>query len=189
MVGLKDVNKMSDFKTYYNNKFSEDLNRFFSVIPNESKFHDDMHVQQIFSIQYERLTPQRNHLDFLNKEMKEYFGVALFFTVLIDMVCYSYFQNHYSKFQSLTRYPKFIGNCLSWCRFHLYPNDIFRSMNQGQNSTEPYLFFHDKFIEAVVTMEKETISFFNQYLTEINGAAFWELCKTEFPYRSEIFDD
>jgi hypothetical protein len=64
---------MTDFKTYYNSNFRDDLNRFFSTIPDESKFHEDNQNKQTFSIQYERLTPAFDHLNFLDKERKEYF--------------------------------------------------------------------------------------------------------------------
>ena len=174
---------MTNFETYYNSQFRQDINKFFSTIPDESRFHEDKENKQIFSIQYERLTPQKNHLDFLDKTSKELFGVALFFTVLTDMVCFTYYKDIYSKFQRLTRYPKFIGNCLSWCRYQLHPRDIFYAMNQGRVATEPHLLFIDKFTEATEVMEKETIDFFRQHLNEINGQEFWNKCKAEFPYR------
>ena len=147
---------MTDFKTYYNSKFRQDINQFFSTIPDDSRFHEDKEKKQIFSIQHERLTPSKNHLDFLDKDGIEYFGVALFFTVLTDMVCYTYYKDNYEKFQSLTRYPKLIGNCLSWCHYHLHPRDIFYAMNQGRNATEPNLLFIEKFFYAIETMKKET---------------------------------
>ena len=75
---------MSDFKTYYNSRFRDDINRFFSTIPDESRFHEDRDNKQIFSIQYERLTPSRKHLDFLDIELKEYFGIALFFNSVVN---------------------------------------------------------------------------------------------------------
>lgn len=176
---------MTDFKTYYNSKFRDDINMFFSTIPDESRFHEDKEQKQIFSIQHERLTPQKNHLDFLDKESKEYFGVGLFFTVLTDMVCYTHFKDNYDKFQRLTRYPKLIGNCLSWCHYHLHPRDIFYAMNQGRKATEPHLLFIDKFSEAIEIMKKETIDFFKEHLNEIDGETFWSKCKNEFPYKTE----
>lgn len=176
---------MSDFKTYYNSKLRDDINIFFSTIPDESRFHEDKVQKQIFSIQHERLTPQKNHLDFLDKESKEFFGVALFFTVLIDMVCYTYYKDNYAKFQRLTRYPKLIGNCLSWCRYHLHPRDIFYAMNQGRKPSEPHLIFVDKFSGAIETMKKETIDFFKEYLDDIDGETFWVKCINEFPYKSD----
>ncbi len=61
---------MSDFKKYYNFKFYKDLNQFFSTIPDESKFHEDMKNKETFSIQFERLTPEFKHLSFLDKNEK-----------------------------------------------------------------------------------------------------------------------
>jgi hypothetical protein len=149
-----------------------------------SNLHEDKDKKQIFSIQHERLTPSKNHLDFLDKDEKEYFGVALFFTVLTDMVCYTYYRDNYEKFQSLTRYPKLIGNCLSWCRYHLHPRDMFYAMNQGRKPSEPQLLFIDKFSDAIDTMKKETVGFFKEHLSEINGEIFWENCQREFPFRN-----
>ena len=174
---------MTDFKTYYNFQFRQDINKFFTTIPDESKFHEDKEQKQLYSIQHERLTPQKNHLNFLDKETKELFGVALFFTVLTDMVCFTYYKDYYEKFQRLTRYPKLIGNCLIGCHYHLHPRDILYAMNQGRNATEPQLIFIDRFSESVETMQRETIDFFNKHLTEINGTEFWNKCKSEFPYR------
>ena len=128
-----------DFKTYYNSKFRDDLNRFFSTIPDASKFHEDTENKQVFSIQYERLTPSFDHLNFLDKDGKENFAIALFLTILTDMVCFSHFKPHYSQFRNLTRYPKFIGNCLSACRYHYHPRDIFFAMNKGRSANEQHL--------------------------------------------------
>ena len=176
---------MTDFKTYYNSKFRDDLNQFFASIPDASKFHEDTENKQIFSIQYERLTPKFDHLNFLDKNGKENFAIALFLTVLTDMVCYSHFKLHYSKFKNLTRYPKFIGNCLAGCRYHYHPSDIFFAMNKGLSKTAQHLVFCDKFLGATETMNGEIINFFSQYLTEVNGETFWEKCKNEFPYNIE----
>jgi hypothetical protein len=127
---------MKDFKTYYNSNFRDDINRFFSTIPDESKFHEDIQNKQTFSIQYERLTPVFDHLDFLDKDRKEYFAVALFLTVLTYMVCFTYFKPNYNKFRNLTRYPKFIGNCPGGCRYHYHPSDIFFALNKGRSASD-----------------------------------------------------
>ena len=176
---------MTDFKTYYNSKFRDDINMFFLTIPDESRFHEDTQNKLTFSIQYERLTPTFDHLNFLNKEGKEYFGVALFFTVLTDMVCFSHFKAYYGMFKNMTRYPKFIGNCPVGCNFHYHPGDIFFAMNKARSATEPHLVFYDKFAEAIDTMSIETISFFTEHLPEIIGETFWSKCKNEFPYKTD----
>lgn len=106
---------MANFKTYYNTRFRGEINRFFLTIPDSSKFHEDVQYKKTFSIQYERLTPVFNHLNFLYKDKKAYFAIALFLVVLTDMVCFTHFKLHYVKFKNLTQYPKFIGNCPSGC--------------------------------------------------------------------------
>lgn len=151
---------MTDFITYYNSKFRDDLKKFLSSIPDESRFHEDNLNKQTDSIQYERLTPEFDHLVFLVREDKEYFGVALFLTVLIDMVCYTHFKSFYSKFRDLTRYPKFIGNCPSGCNYHYHPKEIFFAINKNRSTTEQHLVFYDKLIEAKETMKEEIINFF-----------------------------
>jgi len=174
-----------DFRRYYSSKFREDLNMFFSTIPDESKFHEDKQNKLIFSIQYERLTPAFDHLDFLEKEAKEYFGVALFFTVLSDMVCFTHFKIHYKKFRILTKYPKFIGNCPSDCHVHYHPIEIFIALNKACSYKKTHLNFFDKLSEAIDTMHKETNSFLTEHMSEIEGEIFWSKCKKEFPRKTD----
>ena len=173
---------MTDFKSYYNTKFRQDLDKFFATIPDESKYHEDRQNKLIFSIQYERLTPTFKHLHFLDKDGKEYFGVALFFTILIDMVCYTHFKNYYEKFQLLTRYPKFIGNCRSLCHLHYHPKDIFEAMNRKSPKNFESLLFNIKFLEAVAIIKIETTEFLTEYLNDIDSEEFWLKCYDEFPY-------
>ncbi len=170
---------MLNFKIYYNIKFREDLNTFFSSIPDESKFHEDRLNKQIFSIQFERLTHKNNHLIFLDHGSKELFSVALFFTVLVDMVCYTHYNEHYNKFSNLKNSPKLIGDCLSWCHTHLHPEEIFRAMNHGAKPNERLL-FQEKLLEASEYFKEEVISFFGVHMQEIYGIEFWRRCKTEF---------
>lgn len=173
---------MANFKTYYHTKFPDDINRFFSTIPDASKFHEDKQNKQTFSIQYERLTPAFEHLNFLEKEDKEYFAVALFLTVLTDMVCFTHFKEHYTKFESLTRYPKFIGNCPSGCNYHFHPSNIFIAINKGRSAKVQHLVFYDKFKQAEESMKEVIVNFFDQNLNGIDGEFFWEKCHKEFPY-------
>jgi len=181
-----------DFEEYYNKRFRTDIQRFFMTIPDESRFHEDRINKQIFSIQYERLSggsrnnPRddgRDHLDFLTtKQEKENFGVALFFTILVDEVFYTYYKENYNKFQHFTRYPKFMGNCLSWCLYHLHPKEVFSAMNR--NLSNEYLIFYDTFLEAIPIMEREIKDFFCNHMPTINGQEFWDKCILEFPYQT-----
>ena len=179
---------MTDFSTYYNTKFRQDINQFLSTIPEQSRFHEDNQTKQTFSIQYERLTRDFDHLNFLTTDDKLNFGVALFITILTDMTCYSNFRQHYDNFRRLTLYPKFIGNCPGGCHYHFHPSDIFAAMNYSRTKPldilSPERFdFYDKFNEAIPTMEKEIKSFFVEHMTNIDGQMFWYKCKAEFPYK------
>lgn len=119
---------MDSFSKYYKEKFRNDIHHFFSSVPESSKHHDNIDDKTIFTIQLERLTKDFDHLQFLLPPDKLNFAVALFFTVLVDEVCYSYYRNHYSDFRALTLYPKFIGNCPGGCRYHLHPVNIFSAI-------------------------------------------------------------
>ena len=176
---------MNEFDKYYNGQFRNDLQKFFATIPDESKFHEDRENKQVYSIQYERLTKEHKHLDFLTtNQNKVNFAVALFFTILVDEVCYTHFKYDYSNFKRLTLYPKFIGNCPGGCRYHFHPSDIFLAMNKGKDgSSSDLLVFYNTFSNAVPTLERETKDFFSRYLTSISGNDFWERCRREFPYR------
>ena len=173
---------MNNFYNYYNGQFRYDLQKFFETIPENSKFHENHEFKTTFTIQLERLTQNFDHLDFLTSEkVLEQFGVALFFTVLADQVCFSHYNKNYADFRQLTLYPKFIGNCPGACRFHLHPSDIFFAMNkydQIKNTKhQKYLNFIETFNEATLIMERETIDFFLRHHKIINGIEFWERCK------------
>ncbi len=179
---------MTNFETYYTTKFRQDITLFFLTIPDQSRFHEDNQTKQTFSIQYERLTRYFGHLDQLKKTDREYFGVALFFTVLTDMVCYFNFRENYNNFRRLTLYPKFNGNCPGGCHYHNHPSDIFVAMNFSRSKPLDILLperldFYEKFNEAIPTIEKETKDFLIDYLKEIDEQLFWEKCKEEFPCR------
>jgi len=112
------------------------------------------------------------------------FGVALFFTILVDEVCYIPYRDNYETFRQLTRYPKFSGNCLTMCRYHLLPAYIFVAMNLGQSGSSPnYLVFYYTFFKAIPIMEEETKVFFQKYLPTISGQEFWNKRVSEFPFR------
>jgi len=174
-----------DFEKYYKERFRTDIQKFFMTIPDESRFHEDRENKQLFSIQYERLTNRHNHLNFLTtKQDKMNFGVALFFTILVDEVFYTYYKESYETFQQMTRYPKFIGNCMTMCRCHLHPKDVFSAIMNRYRSclSNDHLTFYDTFFEAIPIMEKETKDFFCNYMPTINGKEFWNRCVSEFPF-------
>lgn len=150
-----------NFKEYYNGQFRQDIQTFFSKIPDRSKhtFED----KKIFTIQYQALTKDFNYLEFLTVEQKAYFGTALFFTVLVDQVCYTFFRQYYEKFQKLTLYPKFVGNGPAWDNTNFPPRDIFGAFNYSRDKEKiantPNVDFSQTFNEAKSVMESEIKDF------------------------------
>lgn len=178
---------MTEFETYYTTKFRQDILIFFSTIPERSKHTFSMGDRSAFTIQYQTLTKDFNHLDFLDIKEKAFFGTALFFTVLVDQVCFSHFPQHYIKFRKLTLYPKFVGNSPSTDQTNFCPSEIFAAFNYSRDDKKknetPRIEFWEVFNNALPVMEKETTDFFKKHLTEIGGQSFWDLCKREFPNR------
>lgn len=175
---------MNNFDKYYNEQFRQDIQTFFSKIPAISKHTFD--DKSIFTVQYQTLTKDFDYLDFLAYEKKAYFGTALFFTVLVDQVCYSHYQVYYDKFQNLTRYPKFVGNSPSTDRTNFPPRDIFSAFNYSRDKEKMFdskdVDFLTAFSEAKPVMKKETVEFFKTHIIEINGEDFWKKCERELPY-------
>lgn len=175
---------MNEFEKYYNRKFRQDIQTFFSKIPKRSKHTFD--DRKIFTVQYQTFTKDFDYLGFLNKEMKAYFGTALFFTVLVDQVSYSHYQDYYKKFQNLTRYPKFVGNNPSTDRTNLPPRDIFSAFNYSRDKENMFktenVEFWTAFNEAKPIMKKETFEFLEKHLSQIDGEEFWSKCERELPH-------
>ncbi|WP_431107187.1 hypothetical protein [Winogradskyella poriferorum] len=175
---------MNEFDKYYNGMFRQDIQTFFSKIPERSKHTFD--DRKIFTVQYQTLTKDFDCLDFLDKEMKAFFGTALFFTVLVDQVCYSHYQDYYNKFQKLTRYPKFVGNSPSTDRTNFPPIDIFSAFNYSRDKEKMFntenVEFWAVFNKAKPVMKKDTINFFKTHMNEIDGEEFWKKCEQELPY-------
>ncbi|MFM7682480.1 MAG: hypothetical protein ACKO7P_07010 [Bacteroidota bacterium] len=170
--GMIDEQILNEFITYYNNQFKDDLEHFFALVPEQSKYHEDREEKKRLAIQYEYLTPEKNSLYFLRGKSKLYFCVALFHTILIDMAFYTHFRNSYEKFQKYTMYPKLIGNCLSSCHIHLHPYDIFRAV-YGMKSFERNSKTVQILFITVPFIQKELTEFLEKYPIWVNSL---ELC-------------
>jgi hypothetical protein len=175
---------VNNFDNYYNGQFRNDLLKYFSQVPDRSKhtFED----KRIFTVQYQTLSKDFNYLDFLDINQKAYFGTALFFTVLIDQVCFTHFREQYDLFSRMTLYPKFVGNTPSTDRTNFPPREIFGAFNYSRDKEKMYntpnVEFWTVFNEAKPIMEREMKDFFNNKLSEIDGQIFWDKCSTELPY-------
>jgi len=175
---------LNNFETYYNGQFRKDIETFFASIPDRSKHTFD--DKKIFTVQYQSLTKDFNYLNFLDITQKANFGTALFFTVLVDQVCYTHFGQFYDKFYSKTLYPKFVGNSPSTDRTNFAPREIFRAFNYSRDDKKmferPNVEFWEAFNNAISVMENETKDFFKKHLSEVDGNEFWNKCVSEFPH-------
>jgi len=172
------------FGEYYRQSFRTDIQRFMMSIPADSRNHD--YDKTVFTIQYEKLGKDTPHLDVVPLKHRSHFAVALFFTVLVDEVFYTYYRSQYGEFRSLTMYPKFIGNCPGGCNHHFHPRDIFEAINcssDGQNTyRRPDVSVYESFDQAIEVIKGEVFDFFSKYMTTINPSNFWQKCVNEFPF-------
>jgi len=109
------------------------------------------------------------------------FATALFFTVLVDQVCYTHFRDIYLEFQSLTRYPKFCGDCPGGCYHHLHPMSIFETIGSAPGPAYGWSGQTKLLDEAIEVMHAEVLDFSNTYLPSIDGELFWRRCVDEMP--------
>lgn len=174
-----------NFAEYYHGQFRSDLNRFLMSIPTESRHH--AYDKTLFTIQIERLMGDKPHILEVPEESRADFAVGLFWTILVDEVCYTHFRSSYDRFQRLTRYPKLIGSCPSGCRYHLHPQQIFNVMrsgsrtvklNQASGNVDGVL------RESVEVMKAEMLEFCQQHLPVVRGMDLWNHCAVELPIQA-----
>lgn len=176
--------KVSNCGQYYNEQFRKDINAFVSGLPEESRHHscfDDSVTIQLYTLE-----PHYDYINTINQENRIKFAIALFFNVLVDQVCYTYFQSSHQQFQELTKYPKLRGNCCQACWHNMHPSLIFPYLFQRHSQNLVYALSEDiefciEMQEATTYMEKEVHDFFSKYLPGINNERFWEYCLNEIP--------
>lgn len=188
------------FKTYYKEYFEQDILKFVKQIPIQGNKHYD---KQNFNIQYFFLTPNYRYLDIVPTNRQGYFAVALFWSVLIDQVCYSKFRFAYDKFHSKTLSPKFIGNCTapslmsSECGYNQHPNKVLQAINDYFDKGNRFdfdreifkkdeienkrvkIYFDEIFEESKSVIMEEIKAYFEKHQPEINWEEFWGKCVVE----------
>ena len=159
------------YREYYGDPFRNDIHEVIASRPTP-----DRHILEGREavIQPHNLTTENPAICSWASERLELFATTLFFTTLVDQVCYSYYRDSYPHFQSLTRYPKFKGDCPGGCNSNLHPRSIFRVVGIGSISSPI-------FDEAVGIMRKEVIDFFQNILKNVDGGEFWRKCLNELP--------
>jgi hypothetical protein len=168
------------FDKYFNRLFMRDLERFLSTIPEESKHHPHFFDGKEVTIQHDQLVWAAGHTAFLKGKEREYFGVALFFVVLIDQVTQRCFATEYDVYiKRITRQPKWIGTCPVACRAQQDPSDIFNALAEGWGK----VLFQEVFHEAEPIIQEYFRLFFGRLgLSEIWDSV-WAACLNESPFR------
>lgn len=153
---------MADFSAYYRQQYQQDLLSFAAQIPIEGNKHYNKNEP---TIQYFFLTPQYNYLEIIPADRQALFAVALFWTVLIDEVCYSNYKALYPAFRQKTLYPKFIGNCTapslmsSECGHHLHPKKILQAINDFKDTGNREGFGREIFQKNESQVKRQPIRF------------------------------
>jgi hypothetical protein len=172
------------FADYYRRRFPHDLARVFAVAP-RSHDHPDPEGR---TLQLMGLSRENRAIRAFSPEALLRFATALYFTVLVDQVMYTYFRSHYDTFEALTRYPKLRGDCPGGCNSHIHPSHLFGAVNQrpGSSKADWLETFREAVREAIPVMQREVLEFFPIHLTDVDGADVWRRCCAESPLEELI---
>jgi hypothetical protein len=163
------------FAEYYRSNFRGDLEKVVRSAPSPNHFSEGAHETEL---QPRVISRHNQAVRLLPDDRRALFGVALFFTVLVDQVCYTYFRGYYPRFQVLTRYPKFKGDCPGACGHHLHPRDILSALGKPPERNEWGVVeeYRRTLADATPVMEREVFDFFREQMPEVDAVAFWTRC-------------
>jgi hypothetical protein len=115
-------------------------------------------------------------------ERRALFGAALFFTVLVDQVCFTHFPAAYAEFNSLTRYPKLRGDCPGACDHHIHPVAIFEELGRHVSAAGNVDQFAYELLppDTIAAMRREVTDFVQTNMPQL-GDSFWACCDREIP--------
>lgn len=141
--------------------------------------------------------------------------VALYWTVLMDQIMYTFFRKDYDKFHDIISYPKFIGNCTgtgsltSDCCHNLDPYLILVAINDNSDKGNKFDFERQPFekfksftlrtrinydsilIDSAKVMKSEIYNFSPNNCPNVNLIDLWGRIDFEFNKHISIssFDD
>ncbi len=166
-----------DYRQYYGDPFRRDLAGVVRGLPgHHGAWEDGGAILQPFI-----LSNENPAIACMGHDQRSLFATALFFTVLVDQVAYTYYKPHYSAFRVLTLYPKLVGNCLGACHYHFHPRSVFSYLATVRGPV--YKWDQDGLFDesSVEVMRAEVLDFFRVHLPAVDGAEFWEFCLAELP--------
>jgi hypothetical protein len=170
------------FERYYLQEFRKDLSAVFALRP--QGVHDrDQHDDWQYSLQPRSVSRENQAITEWSGERKALFAVSLFYTVLVDQVCHTYFRSHYPRFRELTMYPKWRGDCPGGCHGHHHPVEILSVIgaSPGRHGASPSQQVVSLIHQAKPFVRQQLASFCEQQMPELPAAHFWEFCSSELP--------
>ena len=145
----------NDMREYYLTEFRNDLIRF---LPNPA-------------------TPYFGHswshdcrgLENVARQKRAQFLLCLYFTVLVDQAMHEHFRGAYSRFENLTRYPKF---CHGLGQFQKNPRAILSTPNEKRLVDSVEL---ENYCQAAMDLfVDEVVSFFREHMHDISASEFFD---------------
>jgi len=188
------------YRKYYGDPFLSDLDIFRTWAQGGPHGeHPKFSTNPIFAIQPYLFERHSHDLILWGEERLFLFSTAIFFTVLVDQVCYTHFNHSYPHFQHLTRYPKLRGPCPGGCN-NRHPRDIFWMVNyyvfkddwpggrylKDHRPLDPLDHHRDLLVRSLVgsatsLMKGEVFEFFQNHDIRIDPEEFWTHCIQHVP--------
>lgn len=176
------------FDEYYRERFRHDLA---AILAAATRSHEHPGDPEGATLQPRSLSQENVAIRTLEGEVVVRFATALYFTVLVDEVMYTYYRAHYGTFEDLTRYPKFRGDCPGGCSSHIHPSNVLRAINQrpGSWSHDTPEDLREVIREAIPVMRREVVEFFPVHLSLVDGVDVWRRCCAESPLDELVTPD
>lgn len=168
-----------DFREYYGDPFRRDLAAVLEGLPTHHSEGAEIVLQP------RNISTKNKVVRAWSEERRTLFATALFFSVLVDEVCFTHYPGQYAEFRSLTMYPKFIGDCPGGCRTHIPPANILFAMGSPYGAATGWTGSSALPDGALEVMQHETVSFFEDHCRPIDGLEFWAHCERELPQVAE----
>ncbi len=108
-------------------------------------------------------------LERVSASSRPFFLVCLYFTVLVDQAMHEHYRSHYSRFEQLTRYPKF---CHGLGQFQHNPRSILSApIERGLVSADD---LHAQLAPGMELFVAEVVSFLRDHMPDISPAEFFD---------------
>jgi hypothetical protein len=166
------------FFDYFTGPFRRDLARVIAALPPLHEFPKGEIVVQPRTISLSNpLIRAWTH------EHRFLFASGLFSIVLLDQAMYTFHRPHYPRFRRLTMYPKWRGDCISACSYHIDPSQIFGAIGVRAGSPRSLCSLPTNALpnDFWPTVQREVEAFIASQLPDIDGAEFWQRCWREVP--------